>query len=46
MSGNHNYRKLTKLIMRTTALSNSVELSHAVYGPPNRQVMVESSDKT
>ena len=30
MSGNHNYRKLTKLTMWTTALSNSVELSHAV----------------
>ena len=31
---NHNHRKLTKLITWTTALSNSVKLSHAVWGHP------------
>ena len=32
---NHNHRKLTSLITWTTALSNSVKLSHAVrVGPP------------
>ena len=31
---NHNHRKLTNLITWTTALSNSVKLSHAVWGHP------------
>ena len=31
---NHNYRKLTNLITWTTALSNSMKLSHAVWGHP------------
>ena len=34
--GNHNHRQLANLSTRTTALSNSVKLSHAVWG----QVMV------
>ena len=29
---NHNHRKLANLITRTTAWSNSVKLSHAVWG--------------
>ena len=31
---NHNHRKLVKLIIRTTALSNSMKLSHAMWGHP------------
>ena len=31
---NHNHRKLANLITRTTALSNSRKLSHAVWGHP------------
>ena len=31
---NHNHRKLTNLITWTTALSNSMKLSHAVWGHP------------
>ena len=31
---NHNHRKLANLITRTTALPNSVKLSHAMRGPP------------
>ena len=46
-NGNHNYRKLTKLINWITALSYSVQLwampSRAIQ---DRWVMVESSDKT
>ena len=30
---------------RTTALSNSMKLSHAVWGHPDGQVMVERSDR-
>ena len=30
----HNHRKLANLITRTTALSNSLKLSHAVWGHP------------
>ena len=30
---------------RTTALSNSMKLSHAVWGHPRRVVMVERSDR-
>ena len=31
---NYNHRKLVNLVTRTTALSNSVKLSHAVWGHP------------
>ena len=31
---NHNHRKLVNLITWTTALFNSMKLSHAVWGPP------------
>ena len=31
---NHNHRKLLNLITWTTALSNSMKLSHAVWGHP------------
>ena len=31
---NHNHRKLTNLIAWTTALSNSMKLSHAMWGHP------------
>jgi len=31
---NHNHRKLVNLITQTTALSNSMKLSHAVWGHP------------
>ena len=44
---NHNHRKLTKLIMWTTALSNSVKLrAMPCRATQDRPVMVESSDKT
>ena len=33
---NHNHRKLVSLITRTTALSNSMKLSHAVWSHPRR----------
>ena len=33
---NHNHRKLASLITRTTHMSNSVKLSHAVWGQPKR----------
>ena len=33
---NHNHRKLVNLITRTTALSNSMKLSYAVWGYPRR----------
>ena len=33
------------LLTRTTALSNSVKVSHAVWGHPYGRVMVERSDK-
>ena len=33
---NHNHRKLVNLITRTTALSNSIKLSQAVWGHPGR----------
>ena len=45
--GNHNYRKLTKLITWITALSNSMKLWAMPYRAiQDRWVMVESSDKT
>ena len=33
---NYNHRKLVNLITWTTALSNSVKLSHALWGHPRR----------
>ena len=33
---NHNHRKLVNLITRTTALTNTVNLSHAMWGHPRR----------
>ena len=33
---NHNHRKLANLITQTTALSNSMKLSHAVWGHPRQ----------
>ena len=33
---NHTHRKLVNLITWTTALSNSMKLSHAVWGHPRR----------
>ena len=33
---NHNHRKLVNLITRTPVLSNSVKLSHAMWGHPRR----------
>ena len=33
---NHNHRKLANLITRTTALSNSMKLSHAVWSHPKQ----------
>ena len=43
---NHNHRKLTNLITRATALSNSMKLWAMLYGATqDRHVMVESSDK-
>ena len=44
-SENHSHRKLAKLITRTTALSNSMKLSHALWGHPRQRVMVERSDR-
>ena len=34
---NYNHRKLIKLITWTTALSNSVKLSHDVWGHPRQE---------
>ena len=42
---NHNHRKQASLITWTTALSNSMKLSHAVWGTQDGQVMVERSDR-
>ena len=33
---NHNHRKLTNLITQTTALSNSMKLSHTMWGHPRQ----------
>ena len=33
---NHNHRKLVNLITQTTALSNSMKPSHAVWGHPRQ----------
>ena len=40
-----NHRQQAKLITWTTALSNSMKLSHAIWGHPRRRVMVERSDR-
>ena len=42
---NHNYRELTNLITWTTALSNSMKLSHAHGATQDGMVMVERSDR-
>ena len=42
---NYNHRKLANLLTQTTALFNSVKLSHAMWGPPFRRAMVERSDR-
>ena len=42
---NHNHRKLVNLITRTTALSNSMKLSHACGATQDGQVMVERSNR-
>ena len=34
---NHNHRQLANLITWTTALCNSVKLTHAVWGHPRRR---------
>ena len=41
----NNHRQLTSLITQTTALSNSVKLSHAREATQDRQVMVGRSDR-
>ena len=41
----HNHRKLANLITRTTALSNSMKLSHARGATQDGRVMVERSDR-
>ena len=43
--GNHNYRKLTKLVTWITALSNWMELWAMLCRAQDRWVMVENSDK-
>ena len=46
-NGNHNHRKWTKLITWITALSDSMKLwAMPCRAPQDRQVMVESSDRT
>ena len=46
-NGDHNYRKLTKLITWITAMSNSMKLwAMPCRATQDRQVMVESFDKT
>ena len=42
---NHNHRTLTNLITWTTALSNSMKLSHAHGATQDGRVMVERSDR-
>ena len=42
---NHNHRKLVNLITRTTALSNSMKLSHAHGATQDGWVMVERSGR-
>ena len=42
---NHNHRQLASLIIWTTALSNSMKLSHAPRATQDGQVMVERSDR-
>ena len=42
---NHNHRQLANLITRTTALSNSMKLSHAHGATQDGRVMMERSDR-
>ena len=42
---NHNHRQLANLITRTTALFNSMKLSHAMWATQDGGVMVERSDR-
>ena len=42
---NHNHRQLANLITQTTALSNSMKLSHAMWDCQDGRVMVERSDR-
>ena len=42
---NHNHKKLANLITWTTALSNSMKLSHAREATQDGWVMVEGSDR-
>ena len=42
---NHDHKKLTKLITWTTALSNSMKISHARGATQDGWVMVERSDR-
>ena len=41
----YSQKTIVNLITRTTALSNKMKLSHAVYGHPDGWVMVERSDR-
>ena len=41
---NHNHKKLVNLITWTTALSNSMKLSHDLWGHPRWAGIVERSD--
>ena len=43
--GNHSHRHQANLITGTTALSNSMKLSHARGATQDGQVMVERSDR-
>ena len=42
---NHSHRKLANLVTWTTALSNSMKLSHAPGSTQDGRVMVERSDR-
>ena len=42
---NHNHRQLANLITWATDLSNSMKLSHAMWGHPRRVGIVERSDR-
>ena len=43
--GNHSHRQLANLITQTTASSNSVKLSHAVWGHPRQMDHGGESDR-
>ena len=42
---NHNHKKLVNLITWSTAFSNSMKLSHAMWATQDGRVMVERSDR-